>query len=138
MLHPLLLRELLDDELQVATSRLGTRAEQLHHDGRYVRCRINGSGGQPLWLRLDAATYDRDPCGVDVCDDDGATAPHDAWPSGLSHGIHPVHQRPWVCARGTAEYFTYPGHHSERWDAYRATLRIADLLDHLLRRAGRP
>jgi hypothetical protein len=72
MLHPLLLRELLDDELQVATSRLGGRAEQLHHDGRFVSCRITGSGGQPLWLRLDAGTCDRDPCGVDVCDGDVA------------------------------------------------------------------
>lgn len=138
MLHPSLLGELLEDELCVARSRLGKRAEQPQHDNRYVRCRILGSSGQPLWLRLDAAQYDRDPCSVDVCDDSGTTSPHHDWPVGLSYGIHPVHGRPWICARGTAEYFTYPGHHGERWDAYRATLRIADLLDHLLRRAGRP
>jgi len=138
MLHPTLLAELLDDEVSIAAERLGPRAEDLQHDGRFVRCRVTGGTGLRLWLRLDAANYDGEPCRVDVCDNTGGTAEAAAWPPGMAYGTHPVHRRPWVCARGAYEYFTYPGHHTERWDAYRATLRIPDLLDHLLRRAGRP
>jgi len=132
MLHPQLLAELLDDEVAVAAG-LGDRAESLGHDGRYVRCRVCGRDGSLLWLRMDAAGF-----AVDVCDDAGETVVLERWPAGLAHNIHPVHGRPWVCTRGTAEYHTYPGHHVERWDTYRATLRLPDLLDHLLRRAGRP
>ncbi len=138
MLHPMLVAELLDDEVAVAAERLGPRAESLAHDGRRVRCRVTGADGSGLWLRLDAVGYDADPIGVDVCDDAGATAPIERWPAGLAYGIHPVFGRAWVCVRGTAEYFNYPGHHTERWDTYRAALRIPELLDHLLRKAGRP
>lgn len=138
MLHPVLLAELLDDEVAVAAERLGSRAESLGHDGRYVRCRVLGADGSSLWLRMDAVCYDADPVGVDVCDGAGVTAALEQWPVGLAHSVHPVHGQPWVCTRGTAEYHTYPGHHVERWDVYRATLRLPELLDHLLRRAGRP
>ena len=138
MLHPMLLAELLDDEVAVAAERLGTRAEALGHDGRYVHCRVTGADGALLWLRMDAAGYDADPVGVDVCDDAGTTMALERWPTGLAYSVHPVHGRPWVCTRGAAEYHTYPSHHVERWDVYRSTLRLPELLDHLLRKAGRP
>lgn len=137
MLHPTLLAELLDDEVRVAAERLGERAEHLRHDGRYVCCRVTGQHGGPVWLTLDGGAYDAEPVSVDVRDDDGEPVPLEQWPAGLAHSIHPVHHRPWVCTRGVAEFFTYPGHHLERWDNHRTTTRIPELLDHLLRRLGR-
>ena len=53
-------------------------------------------------------------------------------------GLHPVLNRPFACIRGCAEYYCHPSHLQERWDTLRNTLRLADLLDHALRRAGRP
>ncbi len=138
MLHPQLLAELLDDEVGVAVERLGGRATNLHHDGRYVRCALPAPDGSTVWLTLDAIAYDGQPVGVDVRDDAGQRVGIERWSTGLAHSIHPVHQRPWVCTRGTAEYFTYPGHHADRWDAVRVSTRVPDLLDHLLRKAGRP
>jgi hypothetical protein len=79
MLHPMLLAEFLDDEVAATAERLGTRAEALGHDGRYVRCRVTGADRALLWLRMDAAGYDADPVGVDVCDDAG---PRWRWSTG--------------------------------------------------------
>jgi hypothetical protein len=39
--------------------------------------------------------------------------------------------------QGTYEYHTHPGHAADSWDRYRHQLRLAQLLDHLLRRCGR-
>ena len=44
--------------------------------------------------------------------------------------------RPFACVQGCAEYYTHTSHFQDRWDASRPRLRLADLLDHLLRRAG--
>lgn len=138
MLHRALLAELLDDELAVAAARLGERAQDLSHDGRCVRCRVTGRHGGEVWLTFDALGYDADPVSVDVRDDHGTRVPIEQWPPGLAHSVHPVHGRPWVCTAGVAEFFTYPGHHLERWDDYRPTTRIPELLGHLLFKAGRP
>jgi len=55
---------------------------------------------------------------------------------GLAAGVHPVTGEPFACVRGTWEYYLHTSHHQERWDAHRPRLRLADLLDHLLRKAG--
>lgn len=138
MLHPTLLAELLDDEIRVARGRLGDRAPSLGHDGRYVRCLVPSRDDTPVWLRLDGKGYDAEPFGLDVCDAGDMPVELHRWPGTLGYAIHPVHQRPFACIQGVAEYFTYPGHHQERWDAYRTRLRLAELLDHLLKKAGRP
>jgi len=137
MLHPTLLRELLDDEVAVAVDRLGDRVDQLTHDGRYVSCLLPAPDGSAVWLRLDAACYDGDPVRVDVVDQAGKPVLMTLWPAGLSSGEHPVTKHSFVCMQGVHEYYTHPSHHKERWDGHRATLRIPDILDHLLRRAGR-
>jgi hypothetical protein len=138
MLHPQVLADLLDDEVEDAGRRLGGRADGLAHDGRFVRCRLAAPDGAPVWLRLDGAAYDGEPFRVEVCDLDDVLVPAERWPTGLMNGAHPVHGRPFTCVRGTWEYHTHPSHHQERWDVHRSRLRLADLLDHLLRKVGRP
>ncbi len=61
MLHAQLLAELLDDEVSVAVERLGGRATNLQHDGRYVRCALPAPDGSTVWLTLDAIAYDGQP-----------------------------------------------------------------------------
>lgn len=137
MLQSGLLAEMLDDEVDLAIRRLGDRAAGLAHNGRYITCPVSASDGTAAQLRLDASRYDGDPVRVDVCDQHGTTLPSELWPGSLFHSIHPVTNAPFVCIRGTFEYHIYPGHNTDRWDAVRPTLRIADVLDHLLRKAGR-
>ena len=52
--------------------------------------------------------------------------------------VHPVLGRHFVCIRDCAEYYAHPSHLQEQWDTVRNTLRLAELLDHALRKAGRP
>jgi hypothetical protein len=136
MLHPLVLADLLDDEVAAAMERLGDRAAGLRHDGRHVLCPLKEAGDARRWLRLDSARYDGEPFQVGVYSPDGAPLPPEGWPPGLLHSVHPVLGRPFACVRGTYEYYLHPGHHRERWDEHRSRLRLADLLDHLLRKAG--
>lgn len=137
MLHPLVLADLLGDEVAVASERLGGRAVGLRHDGRHVTCPLGPTGNAPRSLVLDGRWYDAEPFRVAVCGPDGLPLPADGWPPGLVHSVHPVLGRPFACVRGTYEYHLFPGHHHDRWDAYRSRLRLADLLDHLLCKAGR-
>lgn len=136
MLHPLVLADLLEDEVAVASERLGHRAAGLRHDGRYVTCPLRPDGDGSRSLVLDGRSYDAEPFQVMVCGLDGLGLPAGGWPRGLVHSVHPVLGRPFACVRGTYEYHLFPGHHQDRWDAHRSRLRLADLLDHLLRRAG--
>ncbi|HUY48409.1 MAG TPA: hypothetical protein VMV92_22220 [Streptosporangiaceae bacterium] len=136
MLHPRVLADLLDDEVAVAVERLGNRAAGLTHDGRHVRCPLRPAGDSRQWLSLDGMRYDGEPFRVAVCGPDGTPLPAEAWPAGLVHSVHPVIGKPFACIRGTWEYYLHPTHHQERWDVHRSRLRLADLLDHLLRKAG--
>jgi hypothetical protein len=136
MLHPVVLADLLDDEVAAAAERLGNRAAGLVHDGRHVRCPLRLAGDSRRWLSLDGQQYDGEPFRVAVCGPVGAPLPIDGWPPGLAHSVHPVTGEPFACVRGTWEYYLHPSHHQERWDAHRPRLRLADLLDHLLRKAG--
>jgi hypothetical protein len=70
-----------------------------------------------------------------VVDDDGGVVEHGRRPADLSHSTHPVLGRPFACVRGTFEYHCHPSHLNDRWDSYRPTIHLADLVDHLLRRA---
>ena len=44
--------------------------------------------------------------------------------------------RPFACIQGTYEYHAHPSHLADKWSNYRNTIRLADLIDHLLRKAG--
>lgn len=134
-LHPHIVADLLDEEAAVARERLGPRCASIEVQGTNVLCGIEVTG-HIYTLRLDGADYDSSPLGLSVVDDDGAAVPADGWPPGLNHGTHPILQRPFCCAQGTIEYHVHPSHTSDSWDKYRDQIRLADLLDHLLRRAG--
>jgi len=136
MLHPQLLGELLAAEVEVARERLGGRCDSLLVHGPMVVCAVT-TNGHAHTLALDATRYDAEPLALSVTDASGATVPAADWPPGLYYSEHPVLHRPWSCTRGTFEYHLYPGHHTEPWDAIRREIRLADLLDHLLRKCGR-
>lgn len=135
MLHPQVRDSLLDQELDIA-NRQRTGSSHASRDGPMIFLPVRNGQGHLAYLRLDGNGFDGQPFGVDVVDEDRQPLPMEQWPSGLAHSIHPIHHRPWVCVRGTAEYFTYPGHHMERWDTYRTRIRLPQLLAHLLARAG--
>ena len=75
MLHPLVLADLLDDEVAAAAARLGDRVAGLRHDGRRVLCPLQPAGDSRRWLRLDGARYDGEPFQVGVCGPDGSLLP---------------------------------------------------------------
>lgn len=135
MLHPHLLTELLAAEVEVARDRVAGRYETLDLDGTTVTC-TTVIAGVVYRIALNGDAYDAEPLKLAVVDPAGTPLPAASWPPGLSYGEHPVLGRPWACVRGTFEYHLYPGHHAESWDGIRREVRLADLLDHLLRKAG--
>jgi hypothetical protein len=137
MLHPMLVAEMLDAELEVARARLGDRVSVVTRSGTTIQVLFQSADGQPVRLRLDGARYDAEPFRVAVVDEGGNIAEHGRWPAGLSHSIHPVLGRPFACVQGTFEYHCHPSHLNDRWDTYRSTIRLADLVDHLLRKSER-
>lgn len=137
-LHPALRAELLDDELGVARARLGSRVTGIERRDALICIPLSAPDGGPVFLTLDGSNYDAEPFELYVTEPDGAVAPPARWPGQLAQAMHPVLDRPFLCIRGCYEYHTYPGHHQDRWDTVRATLRLAELLDHALRKAGRP
>jgi hypothetical protein len=122
----------------VARRRLGNRVTGIRRDGATARTPVTAPDGTRVWLCLDGTGFDAEPFAVTITEDDGSAAPAGRWPAGLLSGIHPVLGRPFVCVRGCAEYYSHPSHFQDRWDTVRPALRLAELLDHLLRRAGRP
>ncbi len=129
MLHPAVLAELLDAEIAAAVEQFG---RPVSRDGHLIYAAIRDA----TQLRLDAGRYDAEPMAVDVTTTDGTPLPPTNWPGTLFHSIHPVHERPFVCIRGTFEYHTHPSHLSDRWDLYRGQLQLTDLLGHLYAKAG--
>jgi hypothetical protein len=125
--------EMLDDEIAAAEERLGGRAGGIERKGTDVTVAL----GDELALQLDGARYDAEPFRVTVTTTDGEQVPHEMWPPGMSLGVHPVLDRPFACVQGTYEYHCHPSHLTDHWATYRNELRLADLLDHLLRKAGR-
>jgi hypothetical protein len=137
-LHPALLVEMLEEEVVVARQALGNRISELEVVGTDILCKLTDTNGGSTIIRLDGQNYDAEPFSVTVINDDGAVADRPKWPGALFHSIHPALGRGFVCIRGTCEYHCHPSHLNERWDTYRATLRLPQLLGHLLDKAGRP
>lgn len=135
-LHPAVVSDLLDGEMQVAQERLGGRISSLSRTGTSVYCTFTSPGGGNVTMRLEGGEYDAEPLRFAVVTSDDEVLPLEAWPPGLGHSIHPVLGRPFACVQGTYEYHCLPCHMEDAWDAYRGRLRMTDLLDHLLRRAG--
>ena len=135
-LHPTVVFELLEDEMLVAQERLGGRISSLNRTGTSVRCTFPHPGGGTVTLRLDGAGYDNEPFRCAVVSSADEVLPLEAWPPGLGHSVHPVLVRPFACVQGTYEYHCLPCHMEDAWDAHRGRIRMVDLLDHLLRRAG--
>ena len=134
-LHPAVLHDLLDLEVQVARTRLGSRAGDLHRDANTLRMTLIRPDGS--WtLRLDGAGYDAEPFDLALVGDDGEVLPLEAWIPGLAHSVHPILGVPWACISGTRAYYRYPGHHQDRWDTARFQLRADSLLDTVLRKVG--
>ncbi|BEP15932.1 hypothetical protein acdb102_42430 [Acidothermaceae bacterium B102] len=134
-LHPALLDELLDLELDRARARLGERAGDLHREGPHLLMTLTVA--QRSWqLRLDGTRFDAEPYDVALVDTDGDVLPLEDWIPGFAHGIHTSLQVPWVCVNGTRAYYAHESHFKERWDHDRATLRADSLLLKLLAKAG--
>lgn len=137
-LHPVVLADLLDAEADVARERIGGRLDELAVGRNHVVARFRAHGRE--WrLRLDAVDYDARPVAVSFVDTGGRPVGPEQWPPGVAYEHdpdHPVLHRPWVCLRGTLEYHTYPGHTADGWELSRADLRLPDVLDHLLQKAG--
>lgn len=137
-LHPALLAEMLKEEVTVAQQDLGNRISRLEVVGTDVLCYLTGTNVGEAIIRLGGATYDAEPFSVTVIDATGQIAEQSKWPGTLFYGVHPGLGRGFVCVRGTFEYHCHPSHLSERWDTYRSSLRLPRLLDHVVRKAGRP
>lgn len=130
MLHPSVLGQMLDDEVAAAEERLGSRAS-LHRDGSTIVVPIG-----EVRIVLDGARYDVEPFRFTVTDEAGQQVTHEQWPRSLSLGAHPILGRPFACVQGTYEYHAHPSHLDDHWARYRHTIRLPDLVDHLLRKAG--
>jgi hypothetical protein len=59
--HPALLAQLLDDEVEVARSRLRDRATGVKRVGTTIRVPLSAPDGGPLCLVLDGANFDAEP-----------------------------------------------------------------------------
>jgi hypothetical protein len=134
-LHPDVLSDLLDTELEQARAALGARAADLRREGSTLRMTITRSDG--AWnLRLDGSEFDTEPYDVALVDDNDQILPFEQWLPGLAHSVHPVLGVPWICISGTRAYYYYPGHHTDRWVAGRYSLRADSLIRQILNRAG--
>jgi hypothetical protein len=102
--------------------------------GSYVVATI-ATGTAPIHIVFDGSRYDAEPLRVSLISGAGTALPHGQWPAGMSHGTHPILGRPFACIQGTFEYHAHPSHLADHWDTYRYRIRLADLLDHLLRKS---
>ncbi len=135
--HPKLLAELLEAEADMARQRLGGRVAHIEVNGPLVYVWLTPREDGGIAIRLDGTRYDAEPFRVAVVDAAGDKLSSKQWPGQLFHAIHPVLRRPFACIRGTYEYHCHPSHAADAWDAYRMRIRLGDVLDHLLRKAGR-
>jgi len=136
-LHPAVAEELLEAEIDAARLRLGDRITMITREGTDVFCRVDGTNVGSVTIRLEGREFDAEPFRVAVVDERGVVVPHEGWPGSLSLGPHPLLGRPFACIQGTYEYHAHPTHLADRWDTYRNQIRLPQLLDFLLRKAGR-
>jgi hypothetical protein len=132
MLHATVSADLVAADAQVARQLHGHRVNSFELSGPLVTLRFDHHR-----MRLDGTYYDAEPFRLAFVDTGGSPLPGEAWPSGLHNGEHPTLKVPWACVQGTYEYHVFAGHAGDIWDKYRAQLRLAQLVDHLLRRCGR-
>jgi len=137
VLHADMLQELLTDEVKVARDRLGNRIVDLSIANFNVYCRLVVPGAGEFRLRLAGRSYDAEPFRVSVVNDRDEIQPPHLWPKGLYNGQHLSLGVPFACVRGTFEYHVHPSHLTDVWERYRHKIRLADLLDHLVRRCDR-
>jgi putative metal binding uncharacterized protein len=133
VLHPVLVAEILDAEIDAARKRLGSRIGTARRDG--MRALVEFNDG--VVACFDGAAYDAEPYAVSFVNGTGTLLGGSDWPAGINHGDHPILHRPFVCIRGTAEYHAHPSHLRDRWDLYRGRITLADLLDHICNRLRR-
>lgn len=135
VLHAEVLADLLDREVDMARAALGGRAGDLHREGSALVMTVERGAGR--WrLRLDGTGFDAEPFDIALVDEQNEILPIEGWIPQLAYGVHPVLGVPWTCVTGTRGYYLFPGHHQDRWDAVRHRTHAADLLDHLLTKAG--
>lgn len=134
-LHPVLLAELLDLELERAREKLGDRAGDLHREGTHLLMTL--AQGERSWtLRLDGTRFDAEPYDVALVDSEGNVLPIEDWIPNFALGIHTSLNVPWVCVNGTRAYYAHESHYKERWDHDRSALRADSLLEKLLAKVG--
>jgi hypothetical protein len=134
-LHPTVLADLLDIEVEQARSALGDRAGDLHREGPFLRMTITRPDGTWM-LQFDGTHFDSEPYDVALVDGNGTVLPFDCWIPGLAHSVHPVLGVPWVCISGTRAFYAYPGHHLDRWATGRYSLRADTSIRRILDRVG--
>jgi hypothetical protein len=137
MLHPTMVADLLDHEIAVAGETHGRRARSIERVGTDVIVVLDDPRMGDAVVRFDGARYDAEPLGLSVVLPDGREAPPGQWPGSLFHSVHPTLARPFACIRGCFEYHHFPGHTNDPWDHHRRSIRLVDLLDHALTKAGR-
>jgi len=128
-------QELLATELAVTQNALGHRLTALRLEAETVIAEYMDDAGRTITFKLLGDEYDAKPLKVSVLLNRRPMRPEES--NGLVHSIHPVLHKGWVCAQGTYEYHAYPGHTADNWAAVRMSLRLVDLLDHLLKKVNR-
>jgi Predicted metal binding domain len=136
MLHPSILEEILDAEMGVAQERCGPRGATLERHRTAVHATWTTADHTVVTVAFDGAAYDAEPFRVDQVDANGQPQAPGQWHKQLLHSVHPVLNRPFICVRGTYEYHCHPSHLDDRWDLHRGSVRLGDLLAHLMIRTG--
>jgi hypothetical protein len=133
---------LIDTELDLARGDLDVTRPgvSIERSGLIVLVHFETcSAGVSGTFALDCSLYDVDPPSVSMVDMQGCSSlPIEAWTPGVPHSLHPVSNRPFVCAQGIAEYHTHPSHVADSWDRYRNRFRLPQTIGFLLNKAGVP
>lgn len=126
----------LDREIEVAQAQHASRGGRLERSGLNVRLWLPGMQIGTA-IELDGSAYDAEPFSVRVVGQDGQPLSADRWPPGLFHSQHPVLHRPFACLQGVLEYHLHPSHLGDSWDRYRQTIRLVDLVGHIIIKVAR-
>lgn len=125
---------MLADEVDGASIRLAGRFESIELNGTDILVRLGSFSWRRSVIRFAGAGYDAEPYQVAVITGSGDVAPQEQWPKGLFHSVHPILDRGFICIRGTYEYHCHPSHVADSWAAYRNSLRLPQLLSHILKK----
>lgn len=137
MAHPAIVAERLEREIRVARAQFANSGLRLEHEGTNIGMWFPGVAPEAVVL-LDGPRYNADPLSLTVVDLNGEPLPADRWPRGLFHSQHPVLQRPFACLRGLLEYHTHPSHVDDSWDRYRNSIRLVNLVGHIMSKVPQP